>query len=130
MHEQEENQDYVPALNVLKSAEEPSKESYHAFLATLVQGEHPAKKQTSTPLRTMPHTLWFRRSFVLPGSIGVLAILLLVIFSNNGTAGKQALAETITGTDADIEASSIMADTIDFSDLELLDNDTSEINEL
>ena len=129
MHEQEE-QDYIPSLNVLKSSEEPSKESYRAFLAVLAQGRKDAPHSHNIHTQTKKTFTWFHRSFVVPGSISAFALLLLVIFTNHGSYNKQALAETITGGDADTESSLISTDTIDLSDLESIDNDQSEINEL
>ncbi len=125
MHEQEEQQEYISALNILKSDEEPRKESYRAFLLTL----NPEKTTTHhKPIREQQSLVWFRRSFVFPFGVGACILLLLIMYQGNPR--KQALAEVITGTDADTEASSIAADVIDFGDLVLLDNDTSELYEL
>ena len=129
MHEQEE-QEYIPALNVLKSSEEPSKESYHAFLTALAPEKKNSPHAPHIPRQIKESLTWFRRSFVIPGSIGAFALLLLVIFTHRGSYSKQALAETITGSDADTESSFIATDTIDLGDLESIDSDQSEINEL
>ena len=123
MHEQKQKKEYPIILEALATNEEPRMESYRALLAIL----SPEKHRAPQPQKKV---VWFRRSLIIPSSVGVFALLALVFIISKSTHGTEALADTISGNESDVEASSILTDVVDFGDLELLDADTSEINEL